>query len=64
MMDFVLQMYSEQMASDLNKMNQTVEDAVTELVNIFLHKAQLTLQPVDDSCVTETMCMSVLNVHF
>lgn len=36
-----LKAYTDQMAVDINKMSQVVEDAVKELVRIFLHRAQL-----------------------
>lgn len=36
------------MALEINKMSQVVEDAVKELVRIFLHKAHVIEEPVEE----------------
>ena len=52
--DFFFQAYCEIVSSDLNKMNQTVEDAVKELANIFTHKAQVNLAPIEEQTIRST----------
>ncbi|KAL4222174.1 Dynein heavy chain 8 [Mactra antiquata] len=47
-----MESYCERMSSDINKMNQTVEDAVKELVTIFLLRSQTSLGNGDESSVT------------
>lgn len=51
------------MALELNKMNQTVEDAVKELVTIFMQKSQTACTVSDDQGVTETACKQNVNLN-
>lgn len=44
------------MSQDLNKMNQTVEDAVKELVTIFMDRAQVSLPNSEDNSLGGNSC--------
>jgi hypothetical protein len=54
----LLQTYCERMALELNKMNQTAEDAVKELVTIFMHRAQISMAHADDPFIDANSCKS------
>ena len=49
------------MASTLNKMSQTVEDAVKELVTIFIQASLTNYQSVDDNGTEESSCKFYMN---
>lgn len=57
--------YARTMTTDINKMRQMIEDAVKELICIFLHKAQEQLAPESEQSTDRThkgtliLCVSV-----